>query len=304
MRLDDRKIRVVSEVVQRASIRVAAEHLNLDPSVVSRHVAQAEEDIGLPLFERQGRRLQPTPAALLVVDYFREHRIHQNDLKAKLEDLHGMRTGTVRIALGEGFVGDITAGPVQAFKAAHPKVLVRLETMTVDAIVRAVEADEADIGIAHNPPVSAETKSWARRSLPIQFVARPDHPLLQGSAPLTVHEIAAAPLALLAPGFGLRKAVEVVEFLERLQFTPVLETNSVAALKAFALSGAGATLLPFTVVRHECRRRELSITRIDHDVFNTAQMHLLTRRNRLLPPAASRMLTFLNGYVNAVGRTG
>ena len=304
MRLDDRKISVVSEVVRRASVRAAAEHLNLDPSVVSRHVAQVEEDIGLSLFERHGRRLQPTAAALLLVDYFREHRIHQNDLKAKLEDLLGMRTGTVRIALGEGFVSDITSGPVQAFKQAHPNVLVRIETMTVDAIVRAVEADEADIGIAHNPPVSTATKSWARRSLPIQFVARPEHPLLQGSHPLTVHEVAAAPLALLAPGFGLRKAVEVVEFLERLQFTPVLETNSVAALKAFALSGAGATLLPFTVVRHECRRRELSISRIDHDVFNNAEMHLLTRSERLLPPAAVRMMSFLNSYVNAVGQKG
>ena len=116
---------------------------------------------------------------------------------------------------------------------------------------------------------------------------------------MTVHELAAVQLALLAPGFGLRKAVEVVEFLKWLQFTPVPD-ELVAALKAFALSGAGAMLLRFTVVRHDCRRRELSISRID--IFNNAEMHLPTRSDRLLPPAAVRMMSFLSCYMNAAGR--
>lgn len=300
MHLDERKMGVVFEVVAAGGVRAAAERLNVDPSVVSRQIAQAEDEVGLTLFDRQGRRMVPTAAAFLLVEFMREHRIRRNDLRAKLDDLIGSRTGLVRIATGEGFATDLTTGPVRAFREAHPQVLVTIETMTVDAIMRALEVDEVDVGIAHNPPAGAGTCTWARRQLPIGFVATSSHPLMAVSHPLSVEEVSAQPLALLSTGFGLRKAVEVVEFLERVQFSAALETNSVAVLKAFAMSGAGGTLLPHSVVRHECERGELSIAPIDHEVFRSAEMHVLTRRDRVMPPPAGRIIAFLTRYAQTI----
>ena len=70
---------------------------------------------------------------------------------------------------------------------------------------------------------------------------------------MTVDKVIDCWLASLNTGFGLQKAVEVVEFIERVRFAPRLVTNSLAALRAYVAAGLGVTFMPSIVMQDEIR---------------------------------------------------
>ena len=62
------------------------------------------------------------------------------------------------------------------------------------------------------------------------------------------------PFALMSAPYGLRQAVDLLEFTERIHLTPSLTTNSLRVLKQYAISGAGVTLMP-DVYKRQLQRR-------------------------------------------------
>lgn len=56
-----RQLRYFVEVAEREHISEAAEHLHVAQSAISRQIANLEEELGTPLFERIGRNVKLTP---------------------------------------------------------------------------------------------------------------------------------------------------------------------------------------------------------------------------------------------------
>lgn len=69
--LDAKELRMFMAVVRIGSIRGAADHMDVAPSVVSRQIADTERNIGMPLFERTARGMALTEAGELVLEHSR-----------------------------------------------------------------------------------------------------------------------------------------------------------------------------------------------------------------------------------------
>ena len=302
MNLDERHFRAIHAVIRYGGVRAASEHLNVDPSVVSRTIGQAERLLGMAIFERQGKALLPTAAAYTLFDYHQQQTLHQSDLQTALDDIRGLRSGTVRIVTGEGFVDGLFAGPLQAFHSRYPKVFVELRTMSVDEIATAIIDEGVELGIAHNPIPREGVLSIASAPMPIRLIAPPTNELARQQKPVSLAVLLAQPLALTLPGFGLRRAIEIVEFIERTKAHPVMETNSIAGLRAFVVAGLGCTVLPAITVKAELALRQVSLLRIAHEVFESAEAKLLVRKGRRLSPAASELSNLLSSHISNLGK--
>lgn len=298
--LDERRLQIIATVVEDGGVRAAAEHLNLDPSVVSRHISAMEKRLGLALFDRLGKQIRPTEAGLMIASFARERAVLAEELLGRINALKDLRGGQVSIATGEGFLLDLLQNPLARFHTSHPGVGLVLEVMTVDTMIAALEQNRFEIGLAHNPDPHPALRRVLSRRLPIDLVARADHPLATSAAPISIQEIATESVALLKDGFGLRKAVEVVEYIEKMKFQPKLVTNSLTGLKGFVLSGMGVTMMPSLVVREEIRQKLVVARAIDHEVMASAEMHLLVRKGRRLSPAASKVLLELTRHFTSI----
>ena len=93
-----RILNYVDEVVRARSIRKAAEQLNVTASAVNRRIMDLEKELGAPLFERRTRGVRLTAAGEVFVDYLRKQNGDVERMKSQIEDLKGLRRGTVRIA--------------------------------------------------------------------------------------------------------------------------------------------------------------------------------------------------------------
>src|SRR6516225_12498387 len=92
-----RIMRYVDEVARTGSIRKAAGHLNVTSSAVNRQILDLEEELGAPLFERRPRGVRLTAAGEVFVNFLRQHNGDVERMKSQIEDLKGLRRGTVRI---------------------------------------------------------------------------------------------------------------------------------------------------------------------------------------------------------------
>src|SRR5919204_5156212 len=117
-----RIMRYVDEVARSGSIRKAADHLNVTASAVNRRIADLEEELGAPLFERRPRGVRLTAAGELFVRYIREQTGDVERMKSQIEDLKGLRRGTVRIACSQALALDFLPREIATYRAKFPLV--------------------------------------------------------------------------------------------------------------------------------------------------------------------------------------
>lgn len=297
--LTESRIVYFFEAVRCGTIRAAADWLNVAPSAVSRQIGLLEGELGAVLIERHARGVKPTEAGQLVIEYFREQVAHKDDLLSRLQELRGLRTGHVNVVLGEGFVSDMLAGPMQTFCKQYPGIRVNLDLAGTNDVMRKVTEDEGEIGLVYNPPLDPKIVSRASKLQPMMEIVGPDFPRRGRDEAMTVEELASYPLAATHASYGTRQMLEAVEFAEKIRFDPVVTTNSITILKQFVKSGLGIVCLPAFAVSTEIDAGELFAIAIDHPILAKAEAHLVTRVGRKLSVASNKMLQLMHSQMRA-----
>ena len=88
-------------VLDAGSLMGAARQLGAQQPTLSRHVAELEAQLGTPLFERTGRGVVPTAAALAIADAARQMRQGAELLQHSLSRQRNTRAGSVRVTASE-----------------------------------------------------------------------------------------------------------------------------------------------------------------------------------------------------------
>ncbi len=122
IRLSQRALAYLNEVIHHGSLRRAAQHLNIDPSAISRQLASLEEHLGVRLLQRTPQGVAPTEAGELLVAHYRQQRANEEGVLSRLSALQGLRQGKVRLAVGEGFIADLISQPLQSFILRYPGI--------------------------------------------------------------------------------------------------------------------------------------------------------------------------------------
>ncbi|AOI76146.1 MULTISPECIES: LysR family transcriptional regulator [Burkholderia] len=296
--LTDSRIVYFYEAVRCGTIRAAADWLDVAPSAVSRQIGLLEKELDATLMERHARGVTPTEAGRCVIEYFREQLAHRDDLISRLQELRGLKTGQVSLVLGEGFVSDLLAGPMQQFCRQFPGIRVNLDVGSTNDVIRKISNDEGEIGLVYNPPAEPKLVSRASKRQPMMAIVGPDFPRRSHKV-LTVQQLATYPLAATHPSYGTRQMMEAVEYAERVRLAPIITTNSFAILKEFVKSGLGISVMPAFAVTAELQAKELFAIEIAHPILENAEAHMVTRVGRKLSVAANKMLQMMTGQMRA-----
>jgi len=297
--LTESRIVYFFEAVRCGTIRAAADWLDVAPSAVSRQIGLLETELDVALIERHARGVKPTEAGQYLIEYFREQLAHKDDLISRLQELRGLRTGNVNVILGEGFVSDVLAGPIQHFCKQYPGIKLNLDLGSTNDVMRRVSEDEGEIGLVYSPPSDPKIVSRAIKRQPMMAIVKPN--FLRGSKPksMSVQELASYPLAATHPTYGTRQMLQAVEFAEKIRLEPVVTTNSISLLKQFVMSGLGLAVLPAFAVTTEVEAGTLLAIEIDHPILMKAEAHLVTRVGRKLSLASNKMLQLMSSQMQA-----
>ena len=274
-------LRAFHESVQAGSIRKAAERLGQAPSSVSRQIIILERLMGTALFSRSSDGITLTHAGLLVAEYAQSAVMDFDSLRLDLNDLKGNR-GLIRVAMVESI---ISGGPVTAaskFQEAFAGVSFEFQVMPATEVVEAVIAKTADVGISFCTERRAEIVHEATIIEPLMLVVHKDHPLAAAQS-LSLTALASVDLALPDRKFGVRRLLDQVGQKLGVTLSPAMTTNSFEALRSYARSGRGATILPSRAVGAGVAAATLTTIPLDHPELRETTLDLIRLKAWRLP---------------------
>lgn len=233
-------IRAFTAVVRESSFTRAAARLDLSPQLVSKYVAQLEEQLGVRLLHRTTRRVNPTEAGTRYFQGARQLLDDFDDLEAQLGDLQQEARGTLHVSAPVSFASRHLGPLIRDFQQQFPAVRVDLQLND-----RKVDIIEEGFDIALRVGHLRSSSLVARRIVPVRLVscASPDY-LARHGTPTSLAELAGhryLRYSLMDSGNStpLHDALEKGD-----DDGTTLVSNNGDVLSAAAIAGGGITIQP------------------------------------------------------------
>lgn len=155
---DLHRLRLLREFELRGTVTAVAESLNYSPSSVSQQLAKLEDEVGVPLLERDGRRLRLTDHGRALVRHAAHVLDLQERLRAELEQAPSDVTGVVKVATLETTARALLPRALSALRTAHPGLRVEAAVVPPEVGLAEVEAHGFDLAIAEQYPGHARER--------------------------------------------------------------------------------------------------------------------------------------------------
>lgn len=246
------RLAVFDAVVRHKRFTAAAKALGTTQSTVSQSIAALEADVGERLLER-GRAVRLTEAGRTLHVHARRVLAALDEARGALAGLDDELSGVLAIGASDTLATHVLPPVFAAFRAAHPKVELRLDNRPSPAIAARVAAHELDVGVVSLPlpePTGAvavlkQTPLFSQRDV---LICPPAHALAK-RARVRLEELAGQPLVLLDRTTASRAWLEAQFAKLGLTPTVTMEMSSLEVLQRMVELGFGLSLVPEVAVR-------------------------------------------------------
>jgi LysR family transcriptional regulator, low CO2-responsive transcriptional regulator len=285
-----RQMRVFAEVAKHLSFTRAAAALHLTPPAVTMQVKEMEAQVGLPLFDRQGRVIALTTVGEYLLAYVRRLLAVMKDAEDAIARFKGLQGGMLNVGMvstAEYFVPRLLA----RFRAEHPAIEVKLLLGNREQLVQLMQRGEVDLAIMGRPP-----KEWATRAEPFAMhphvlVTAPDH---------RFGRIGHVPAAALADegfivrevGSGTRAALEEYMRERQIEMRVEMEMSSNESIKQAVMAGMGVSLLSLHTIALELGLGLLRTPEVE-GLPVMRRWHVVNNLAKTLSPAAEALRYFV-----------
>ncbi len=174
-------------VAETQHLPTASAQLQVSASALSRTIRLLEGDLGMPLFERQGRRIVLNEAGerLLVAVRDAMRRVHDGMSLMESTTLRG----PVQLASANLITDTVLAHTLQLLRADHPQLVPHVREAKDEALCAALLQGQLDVGFTTAPLSDPNLSRVFVGEMPGSVYARPEHPAtLPGGDDRGLHE--------------------------------------------------------------------------------------------------------------------
>jgi LysR family cys regulon transcriptional activator len=253
------QFRFVQEAVRRnLNLTETAKALHTSQPGVSKAIIELEEELGVEIFARHGKRLkrvtEPGQHVLKSIELIMRE---VGNLKRIGEQFSAQDSGTLSIATTHTQARYVLPQPVARLREAFPKVNVSLHQGSPDQVARMVIDEVAEIGIATESLTQyAELVTLPCYEWQHVLVMPADHPLARQTA-ITLEELAEQPLITYHPSFTGRTRIDEAFAAKRLQPRIALEAIDSDVIKTYVRLGLGVGIVAEMALRDDGTNSDL-----------------------------------------------
>ena len=259
------QLRIFIAVAEKQHVTQAASELNLTQSATSAAIAALEARYGIKLFDRIGRGIVLTQTGR---DFLGEARAVVARAKAAaqvLNDLAGLKRGSLTIAASQTVANYWLPGRLQTFHVAHPGIDLRVTIANTEQVAHAVHHGSADLGFVEGEVDDASLSVSKIDGDSLIVVVGMKHPWV-GRTKITLRNLTTTAWILREQGSGTRSMFEAVLRKSGIKFSDLriaLELPSNEAVRAAVETGDCATAISDLVVKPSLTARTLHRVKID-----------------------------------------
>ncbi|MBV9691599.1 MAG: LysR family transcriptional regulator [Ktedonobacteraceae bacterium] len=295
-------LRVFLKVAEHEHITRASEELGLSQPAVTKTIQSLENEVGLELIERQGRRIAITHAGRLLQGYARQIFALEREMEEALAALHDVEKGEVTLAANTT-IGIYLLPPIVAhFRERYPHVALYLSILNSQEIVEQTLSWNLDIGLVEGDPSTLPTglKVEVFSYDELVLVVAPRHHW-NGLSSLTPTALSDGELVMREQGSGIREVVEQALSKYDIHIRPLLTLADNEAIKQMVMNGVGAAIISKLTVQRELAGGDLVTIPID-GLDLRPDLSLIQRADKQLSLAAQAFCTFLRPALDKEGK--
>jgi LysR family cys regulon transcriptional activator len=276
------QLRSVREAIRCGfNLTEVAKALHTSQPGVSRQIRELEEELGVDLFVRAGKRLTSlTEVGALIVPIVENMLKDAESLKRAGEEFTQQASGRLSIAATHSQARYALPGAVRDFRQRYPQVSFNLHQGTPEQIAEMLISGEADIGIAtealatYDALVALPCFRWTH-----SVIVPPGHALLDG-APLTLQRLAEYPIITYNLGYTGRRHIDEAFEKAGIEIDLVLTAMDADVIKTYVGLGLGVGIVASIAFDDE-RDRDLRAIDARH-LFEINLTKLAVRRGSFL----------------------
>jgi DNA-binding transcriptional LysR family regulator len=290
------------EVRQLQIFRILSEELNFTRTAERIHTVQSnvttqikalEEELGMPLFDRLGRRVTLTDAGR------RFQPFAEQALLAMEQGQHAIQAGAVpsgplRIGAPESVLTYRLPQVLRAYRRRFPHVELIFRPYS-DTTISMLETGKFDLAIQMSDAVlNPAFKSIRLQTERVFLLSDAKHPLASRRT-VKAADLAGQMLLLTEAGCGYREKLDQILALQNIRPGNVTEFSSVEAIKQCAIAGMGLALLPAIVVSRELRLHQLKVLPWAGPSSLDIATHILWHKDKWVSPAMAAFQEVMQG---------
>jgi DNA-binding transcriptional LysR family regulator len=282
--MEIRQLKYFLSVIQTGGIGSAAEAHYVTQPAVSIQLKKLEEEVGEKLFVRQGRKIVPTQAGLVLAEHAEGIMTRMDTMANAVAGLKGLESGSLRM-------GNIDAASVyvlpevyRKFQQKYPGVKIEIIVGDTALLLDALRRGVVELATTTFPIDGDEFETLTVFSDEMVLVVHPKH-VLAGLKRVTLEDVARTGVITYPPRSLTRRHIERV-FIERdLTLNATMEIGSPEAIKSLTQAGLGASILPRPIVSAEVRRGTLRTITLGKVRFFREIGMVFRHESSLSPPA-------------------
>ncbi|HXW73349.1 MAG TPA: LysR substrate-binding domain-containing protein [Steroidobacteraceae bacterium] len=289
-----RHVELVAALYDSRSILKAARRLNLTQPTLTKALRDVEATLGVELFTRTNRGLEPTPYGEI---FARHAKIVLAQLRHAAEELENLRAGySGKVTVGTLLAASSSILPdaIALLKKERPGVAISVVVGTYDILVPSLLVGDLDMVLGRMPE-QGRSRALVYEDFyrePICLVVRRGHPLSRKRR-LTLREMVNEAWLLPLPETTLRRQIERA-FLDANATLPrnVIESVSILTNRALLRKSDCIGVMPYHVALDDVEQQLLAILPVKLKSIESPVGAIL-RAPGNLPPAASALLECL-----------
>ena len=279
------QFRFVQEASRRGlNLTEAAKALHTSQPGVSKAIIELEEELGVEIFARHGKRLkritEPGEHVLRSIEVIMREI---GNLKRIGEQYSAQDSGTLSIATTHTQARYVLPSPVAKLRELYPKVNVSLHQGSPDQVAKMLIDEVAEVGMAteslNNYPelVTLPCYEWQH------VLVMPQHHPLAGRSNITLEDIASEPLITYHPSFTGRTRIDQAFAAKSLQPRIALEAIDSDVIKTYVRLGLGIGIVAeMAVTEDPAANADLAVQPLGYLLGPVSYTHLTLPTKRIV----------------------
>lgn len=241
--MDLQQLEYFRTLAQTQHVTRSAEVLSISQSALSRSIARLEDEMGVPLFDRQGRTIRLNQFGQIFLERVENMMKEFNEGKKEIQDLLEPESGTISLGFLHTLSTNLIPDLISSFRMDYPKIKFKLGQGPSHILLDQLQSGEIDLCLIAPNDVKHPVR-WEELWSEELFVIVPKNHKFANYQSIKLEQLANEPFIHLKKGFSLRITVE--QLFQEVEITPDItfegeEADTVAALVA---AGLGISILP------------------------------------------------------------
>jgi len=294
--MEIRQLEYFMAVCQELHFTRASEKLGVTQPTLSHQIKALEDELGLPLFDRIGKKIAVTEAGRILLTHCSTVFRSLESVREEIQELREIKRGRLSVGALPGELNSLVSRLLPDFHEAYPEILVRI--VSADNVAERLLNNEIDLALTITPVQDERIVSQPLYREKLCLAVPAGHSLAERPE-VGLEALAGLPLVLFPADYRCRQQMDAVCRLQAIPLRPIIETDSIESILSLIEEGAGSSILSETLIKQWTRPGIRTLNLEGTPLFR--QVGLIYRKEKYRGPAVLKFIELLQEQIRRLG---